>query len=272
MKTLEIFCIGNELLIGKTLNTNENWIAARATSLGFNATRITTVSDDTHAIKAALREAFNRKPDFIVTTGGLGPTYDDKTLEGIAAAIDKPLVLNEIALRMVKTKYENYSRQQGLTMIQLTPERVKMAKLPEGAEPLPNPVGTAPGVLIRWKRKCLISLPGVPAEMKGIFEESVAPLMRKAAGNVSFYEDSIQVEGIMESSLAPVLEKAKRNNPHVYIKSHPKGQETMSCIEIHISTMTDDAENAKERLKNAMKEILELIGDGSTLKKSSSSD
>jgi len=259
MNTFEILCVGNELLIGKTLNTNENWLAARATSLGFKVTRITTIGDDVEVIAEAVRETLGRKPRFIVTTGGLGPTYDDKTLEGVAAAFDEPLVINDKALQMVKEKYETYSRERRLSPIELTPERLKMAKIPANAEPVPNSVGTAPGVLFRLEEQYLVSLPGVPAEMKAIFDEYIAPIMAEEARGMSFYEESIDVSGIMESSLAPLIERAMLSNPYIYIKSHPKGQEAVPHIEIHLSTMSDSAETAKKRLEDTRNQILRLI-------------
>ncbi|MCJ7767212.1 molybdopterin-binding protein, partial [Candidatus Bathyarchaeota archaeon] len=79
---LEIVCVGNELLIGKTLNTNAHWLAKRATSLGVMVKRVTVILDEVDEVATVLREALNRKPRFIITTGGLGPTFDDKTLEG----------------------------------------------------------------------------------------------------------------------------------------------------------------------------------------------
>jgi molybdopterin-biosynthesis enzyme MoeA-like protein len=100
-----------------------------------------------------------------------------------------------------------------------------MATLPEGAKPLPNPIGTAPGVLMECEGKTIISLPGVPSEMKAIFEGSVLPLLKKAAGDLTFFETSIDATGVMESELAPAVDRVMHDNPHVYIKSHPKGAE-----------------------------------------------
>ncbi|MCK4474444.1 competence damage-inducible protein A, partial [Candidatus Bathyarchaeota archaeon] len=144
---MEIICVGNELLIGKTLNTNAHWLAKRITSLGSSVKRITVVGDEVNEIAKAVREALQRKPRFIITVGGLGPTFDDKTLEGVAEALKGELEVDEKALEMVKEKYETYFREGRMERAELTPPRVKMARLPKGAKPLPNPVGTAPGVM-----------------------------------------------------------------------------------------------------------------------------
>ena len=145
---MEILCVGNELLIGKTLNTNAQWIAKQATALGITVKRVTVVADEVNEIAKAVRETLARKPQFTVTTGGLGPTFDDKTLEGIAEALNRQPEINDKALEMVREKYMAYAREKGAETVELTPSRIKMATLPEKASPIPNPVGTAPAV---WK-------------------------------------------------------------------------------------------------------------------------
>ena len=95
---VEIISVGNELLIGKIVNTNSYWIAKRVTTLGMKVRRITTVGDDVEEISNAIQEALQRRPRFIITTGGLGPTFDDKTLEGIARGLGRGLRVHEQAL------------------------------------------------------------------------------------------------------------------------------------------------------------------------------
>ena len=254
---MEIICVGNELLIGKTLNTNAQWIAKQATAQGITVKRITVVADEVKEIANAIRETLKRKPQFAVTTGGLGPTFDDKTLEGVAKALNRQLAINTEALKMVKEKYETYARTQ---TVELTPPRTKMATLPEKAEPIPNPVGTAPGVRVDLKKTTLIALPGVPSEMQAIFNETVAPLLKQVSGKSSFYEKSIYADDVMESSLAPLIDKVMQDNPDVYVKSHPKGEEGKPHMEIHVSTTSDEAEKAEEKLRRAVMQLSSLVG------------
>jgi nicotinamide-nucleotide amidase len=254
---MEIICIGNELLIGKTLNTNASWLAKRATTFGIIVKRITVVSDYVGEIASAVHEALKRKTKFIIVTGGLGPTFDDKTLEGMAKALNRKLEVNEKALEIVREKYEAYFEEGKMEKVELTPARVKMATLPERAEPLPNPVGTAPGVIIKIEGSFLIALPGVPPEMEAIFKESVAPLLKEASG-LAFFETSIYADGIMESALAPLIDKAMHDNPYVYIKSHPKGEERKPHIEIHFSTTAKNSKIARDHLGKAMVQLSEL--------------
>jgi nicotinamide-nucleotide amidase len=260
-RDMEIICVGNELLIGKTLNTNAQWIAEQATALGTTVKRVTVVADDINEIAHAIRETLSRKPHFAITTGGLGPTFDDKTLEGIAKALKRKLAVTTEALKMVREKYEAIAREKGTETVELTQARVKMATLPEKAKPVPNPVGTAPAVKVNLEKTTLIALPGVPSEMKAIFIQTVAPLLRQASGKSAFHQKSIYVDGVMESSLAPLINKVMQHNAGVYVKSHPKGREDQPHMEIHLSTTTDDAEEAEEKLRKAVMQLSSLIGE-----------
>ncbi|HDQ05888.1 MAG TPA: nicotinamide mononucleotide deamidase-related protein [Candidatus Bathyarchaeota archaeon] len=258
-QSVEIICIGNELLIGKTLNTNAQWLTRRVTTLGLTTRRITVVGDDIDEISSAIKEAIQRRPRFILITGGLGPTFDDKTLEGLAEALGRSMEINEEALKMIKEKYLSYAREGRMEAAELTPHRVKMAKLPEGATPLRNPVGTAPAVSIEHENVTIISLPGVPSEMKSIFDESVASVLKKAAGNVIFFETGIETTKVMESEMAPLIEKVMHSNPRVYIKSHPKGAERVPRIEFHLSTTAKDSGTARKEVSKALVQLRKLI-------------
>ena len=261
----ELVCIGNELLIGKTMNTNAHWLAKRFTALGATVQRITVISDDTDEIAAVVREVLNRKPSFIITTGGLGPTFDDKTLEGIAKGLDVKLEANEEALALVRGKYEALLRERRIEKVEMTPARVKMATFPRDAEPLHNPVGTAPGILVKIKKTLLIALPGVPPEMEAIFEESIVPMLKKQVGKLAFFEISIYLDDIMESTLAPLIDKVMHDNPHVYVKSHvytknvSQVEGKKSHIELHFSTTAENCKTAEDRLNSAVVQLTDLV-------------
>jgi len=260
MHHIEIVCVGNELLIGKIANTNAQWLAKRITTMGLNVNRITVVSDDTTEISNAVKEAIKRNPRVLITTGGLGPTFDDKTLEGIAKALDQPLKVNPDAVKMVEKKYHQYIKEGRIEeKVELTPPRIKMATIPEKAQPLHNPIGTAPGVITKHNDTIIIALPGVPSEMEAIFDGSVQPMLKKMAGNSVFYETSVTVDAIMESDLAPLIDKTMHDNPYIYIKSHPGHRgEGKPHLELHLSTTAADSETAKKRVVKALLQITEL--------------
>ncbi len=247
--TAEIISVGNELLIGHTLDTNSHWIAKRFTRFGWTLQRITVLRDSLAAIKDGVTGALRRKPDLLIALGGLGPTHDDMTLQGIAIALGKSLVLNQEALAMVKARYSKLEASTGLTR-----SRRKMATLPEGADPLPNPIGTAPGVTIKVGTTRLVSLPGVPSEMKAIFTGSVIPMLRASKAEAP-KEVTIGLVGIIESALAPALDRTRRAFPGLYFKSHPRGREggIRTLIQLHAYTV-DPGSRAK--LDNAIAYLL----------------
>ncbi len=256
---LEIICVGNELLIGKTLNTNAFWMGKEATYLGANVKRVTVVQDIVEEIAKVTREAVERNPRFIVTSGGLGPTFDDKTLEGVAAAFNRKLEVNQKALAMVKAKYIEYTKKRNLPQGEMTPARVKMATLPEKTEPIQNPVGTAPAVRLDLNGTVLFALPGVPSEMEAIFTETIEPLLKEAVGDRVFCEKSMFLEDIMESQLAPLIDKVMAANVGVYIKSHPLGAENKPHIEIHLTTAAKHEDKPEEMLTKAMRQLASLV-------------
>jgi len=259
--SIEIIGVGNELLIGKIANTNAQWLAKRITTTGLTVSRITVIGDDITEISTAILESLKRKPKMIITTGGLGPTFDDKTLEGIGKALKCPLKVNPEAKKMIENKYHQYLKEGRIEdEVELTPPRVKMATLPESSKPLPNPVGTAPGVLIKCDDTNIIALPGVPPEMEAIFDGSIQLMLRKIAGDAVFYESSMAVGGVMESDLAPLIDKTMHDNPYIYIKSHPgQRSEGKSHLELHLSTTANDSEIAKKRVTKALLQITDLI-------------
>jgi molybdenum cofactor synthesis domain-containing protein len=230
--TAEIISIGNELLIGHTQDTNSHWIARHLNRLGWNLQRVTQLRDSLASIKSGVRESLQREPAILITLGGLGPTHDDMTLAGIAQSLRRPLRLNKEALLLVKEHYQRLETQPKLTKY-----RTKMATLPQGAKPLSNPVGTAPGVMIQRPSTTMFSLPGVPSEMKAIFRTSILPFLRTFHANRP-RELQFKIAGIIESALAPILDEARRAYPGLYFKSHPRGRETgpRPLISLHIYT------------------------------------
>jgi molybdopterin-biosynthesis enzyme MoeA-like protein len=193
----------------------------------------------------------------LIITGGLGPTFDDKTLAGLSKAVGSKLNVDPRALKMIKDKYSYYAEKMGRSKIELTPARIKMATIPEGAELMPNPVGTAPAVLIKKNNVTIFSLPGVPLEMKAIFENTIFSLLKSATPDLTFFATSLLLSGIMESEMAPIIDQVMKDNPYIYIKSHPMGAEQTPNIELHISTTTNRSETAKKRISKVMVQLSE---------------
>ena len=189
----------------------------------------------------------------------MGPTFDDKTLETIAKALNRKLEVNPEALQMVKEKYEAYAAKAGSKRAELTEARAKMATLPQDSTPIHNPIGTAPAVRVDLEKTTIIAMPGVPREMEAIFKEAILPLLKQASDGVTFFEESIYVDNIMESVLAPLIDVTMHDNSGVYIKSHPKGEENLPHIEIHFSMMAGNEAEAREKLHKAVGQLEGLV-------------
>ena len=137
---IELISFGNELLIGEIVDTNSQWLASKLSKAGAAVTRMLTINDDLDDISTAFTECLNRSPDIIITTGGLGPTWDDQTLIGLGKALNKEVTQNELALDLIIKKYKEIR-------IELSDAGKKMANMPMGSTPLFNRIGTAPGVM-----------------------------------------------------------------------------------------------------------------------------
>jgi nicotinamide-nucleotide amidase len=225
--------VGNELLNGRTANTNAQWLCGEIYALGGRVRRVLTVPDDVAEIADAIRESLDGGADWIITTGGLGPTYDDMTLAGVARALGLELVEDPRAKEMILKKLREYKAVGRVQTLEYTPERAKMAILPRGSVPLSNSAGTAPGVLSEADGKLVACLPGVPSEMKAIFQDHLAPKMAKERLNTVTVETEIR--GLPEASLAPTLASLAKKYPDVYVKSHPRGFEGVSRVLVQLS-------------------------------------
>ncbi|MBH59452.1 MAG: competence damage-inducible protein A [Thaumarchaeota archaeon] len=217
----EIISIGNELLSGRTLNTNLQTICNILSKIGYTVSRSYVVKDDCTEISWALKQAISNDSEWIIVSGGLGPTYDDMTLSCTASTLDLNLELNEVALEMIVRRYESLVAQNIIDSFSITDSRKKMAILPKNSIPLKNNVGTAPGVLIKYESKNIVCLPGVPKEMEDIMIHQVLPLIgndnRDKVNSKVLY-----IDGITESELSPIINEFV-SNYDLYIKSHPKG-------------------------------------------------
>jgi len=233
-----ILSIGYELLQGRVINTNATYISRKLSLLGYEVKAIISVGDNYNDIGKALDFAINTLgARIVITTGGLGPTHDDITADAIAKYFRKKLVLNKEAYEMIRSKYESAG-------MEMTESRVKMALLPEGSKPIPNSVGTAPGIHLRLELVELFALPGVPKEMEAMFEQYVEPILRARTG-IQISEGYLEVMGVPESGIAPLIKAIAKKYP-IYIKSHPQLHEIESPL-VKVYIMATDKERSKAR-------------------------
>jgi len=256
-----ILAVGREILRGRIQDTNSWTITRRLTGLGIQVVRITACDDDREAIAREFGRAAQDGAGLLIATGGLGPTDDDLTLAALAQAIGRPLALDPEARRMVAERYTALARSGAVDEAALTPPREKMAWIPRGATPLPNPVGAAPGVWLETGSSVHVALPGVPAEMIAILEGSVLPRLAEKAGRALYLERRITTLARDESRVAGLLRQIMRDLPEVFLKSHATHFGPDVRMEVFASTWAGDRAAGEALLDRAIERVRADLGD-----------
>lgn len=259
--TVEILVVGNELLRGEILDTNTHWLCRLINSRGGRVTRVTLLPDIEEEAAEAVRSAIDRGVDVVFTSGGLGPTDDDLTLAAVARGAGVELALDATAREMVRQRYDDFHAQGVLAEGGLNPFREKMAWLPMGAEPLPNPVGTAPGVLLRVDKTVIVSLPGVPPELEGIVTHSLADFMDQTFGGGGVFARSLTVRCNDESIMVPALSRVVDRYPQVYVKSLARALGGVPELDILFTAVGGDAELRQAEVDGAVAELQQGLAE-----------
>jgi competence/damage-inducible protein CinA-like protein len=247
IKSAEIVTIGTEMLLGDLVDTNTAWISQRLAALGVSMYRHTTVGDNNDRIIGALRDAASRA-DLVVTTGGLGPTSDDLTNACLGMLTGRPMVEYPEARRHIDDKFAKFGREP-------TPSNYKQALFPEGTEIIPNPLGTAPGALVEWDGTLFATLPGVPSEMKRMFEDTLEPLIR-ARSDGSIVSKTLHFAGIGESALAEKVQDFLDASDPTVAPLAGQGR-----VRLRITTRAATEEEAHGKIWPVEKEILDRLGE-----------
>ena len=243
---IEIVTIGYEVLSGRTLDTNFSWLARALEEVSVQVSWHTSVGDEPKAIGEVLRRALDRA-DAVVVTGGLGPTPDDLTRKAVATALRRPLQLDETVLESIRERARRANRK--------LPASVEtQALLPRGAQAWPNPVGSAPGLLIVHGGKPVILLPGVPQEMEALGTQFVVPYLRERTGRTveSF---TLRTAGVYESMLHEAIGKMPSRWPATALAYLP----SYSGVDLRVTTAGVDAEAVRSTAARARRELLERV-------------
>jgi len=249
MKTAAILSIGNELLAGQTLDTNAKFLTEKLLALSIPTVAAYTVPDDLEKITRACKLAAD-DADIIIATGGLGPTPDDLTRNAFAAFLNAPLTLQQDLL----DKIELYFTSRNLTM---SPNNKQQACIPKGSSPLPNNLGTAPGILAKHAGKIFAALPGVPSEMKDMFQNSLFPILNQLPKEKTILIKKLNCFAAGESKIAQTLGTIldRDRNPLINITVH-FGQITLT-----INAAADDQNTAQNLLDADTKQIRDKLGN-----------
>jgi nicotinamide-nucleotide amidase len=249
MLSAEIIAIGSELLTPDRSDTSSLWLTEKLNEIGIEVRLKTVVGDDAARLEETIKDAV-RRSDVVITTGGLGPTEDDVTRAVAAKAVGRELIYKQELFDEISRKFEKLGRK--------TPEiNKRQAYVIEGAEILPNPNGSAPGILFAENEKFLIILPGPPRELKPMFETSALPLLKEKAGGVAVRRRILRVAGMGESALdeliAPIYKEYR--NPQTSILFNK------TEIEIHLTAQSESIADAARLLDELADKICEKLGD-----------
>ena len=247
--TAEIIAVGTELLLGNIVNTNARDISRALSAVGVNVFWHTVVGDNPQRLKEALDIA-RRRADIIITTGGLGPTYDDLTKQTICEAFGKPLVLHQDILDGLKVFFEKNVHMK------MPSNNVQQAELPEGCTVFDNPVGTAPGCAFEADGVHVLMLPGPPFEMLTMLKGHVVPYLRNLSSEVIVSHD-IMTFGLGESPMEDLMrEKMSRmENPSLATYAKP------SEVRLRATAKAESAEAAEAMLAPVVKDVTDFLGD-----------
>jgi molybdenum cofactor synthesis domain-containing protein len=261
---IEIICIGNEILNGTTIEKNSSWLTTRIRRIGGNVSRITIIRDEFKEIESTIIEALSRHPKWILTSGGLGPTYDDITIESIGKALKREFIYDPIALAILKKNY----LKRGVN--KLNKYQLKMSFVPENSQIIDNLIGTAPSVLLRHEETKIICLPGVPVELRHIFKTNILKMIMDDYKGIYFKDQFVKTTKIRESEIAKFLEtiikKYDTKEYDFYIKTHAKNPTSrIPKINIYVSIKGYDEHIINVQFENIInkikKEIYRLKGE-----------
>jgi nicotinamide-nucleotide amidase len=231
------------------VDTNAAWLAQQLAAIGVDVYFRTTVGDNVMRISSAIQMGLSRA-DVIVTTGGLGPTVDDMTREGIAQAVGVPLVLDPDLVEQIRERFAKWGRS-------MSDNNVRQAYIPQGAAPIENPVGTAPCFIVEQKGHFIFVLPGVPREMKYLTEKRLLPWLREKMGDSSIIlSKTLRTCAVGESLIdEKISDLETETNPTVGLAAHP-GQ-----TDIRITAKAPTRAEAEKLIADMEARVRERLGD-----------
>ena len=248
MPTAEIITIGTEILLGEITDTNSRYIAHKLREAGIDIYRTTSIGDNPQRIAAAIRDSLGRA-DIIITTGGLGPTVDDPTREAVADAFGVSLEFHEELWQQVIRRFAGFGKVP-------SDNNRKQAFIPAGANALPNPVGTAPAFRVETGQQVVVSLPGVPGEMKHLMEHSVLPyLVERYQPDSVLKVRVLHTVGVGESQIDERIGDLEALlNPTVGLAAHA------GRVDVRITAKAGSSEEADRAIADVEHQVRERLG------------
>ena len=246
--TAEIISVGTELLLGNIVNTDAADVAAALSELGINTYYHTVVGDNPQRLKAAVEIAKSRA-DIIITTGGLGPTYDDLTKQTLAAAFGKKLIFHADEAEKIR----GYFAKMGRTM---TDNNLQQAELPEGCTILDNTCGTAPGCAFEAEGKHVIMLPGPPKELRAMLRGAAVPYLQKLS-DAQLYSKNIMIFGMGESAVESRLRDYMNSLTNPTLAPYAKTGEVL----LRVTAKAESESEAEAMIAPVIEKVYEAVGE-----------
>jgi nicotinamide-nucleotide amidase len=241
----EIIAVGSELLTPDRQDTNSLFLTSELNKLGIQVVRKTIVGDERALLLEAFRDALNRVP-IIIACGGLGPTEDDLTRETVAELLGRKLVRNNAVVRSIEARFRSFGRQ-------MTENNLRQAMVPEGAEPLENPRGTAPGLWLEKDDQAIVLLPGPPRELKPLYLEQVLPRLQRRAPAGKMFHRELRVTGLGESHVDHLAGPIYTRYPEVQTTILASPGE----VQLHLRMWSGDTPHATKTLAD-LEQALDL--------------
>ena len=248
----EIITIGDEILIGQTVDTNSAWLGKELNKRGIDLLRISSIKDTPEAISQALQEA-EQRASVILLTGGLGPTNDDVTKETLASYFDVELIADKKVLENIEKRF----KKRGIELLQTN---LDQALVPSNCIVIPNGKGTAPGMWFNSAERVIVSMPGVPYEMKAMMSDFVFPKLEEQLDSLRIYHETITVVGIPESILSHKIGEIEAGLPP-YIKIAYLPHLNLVRLRLTAKSSSHSEDELKSVIGNLFKRIKERIGD-----------
>ncbi|PDW02073.1 competence/damage-inducible protein A [Candidatus Viridilinea mediisalina] len=244
----EIIAIGAELLLGTTVDTNSAYVSRQLTACGLGVGRVTLVGDDPEQIAAAVREGLGRA-DLVICMGGLGPTLDDVTREGVALALGRPLEFHAALLEQIAARFAAMKRE-------MPESNRRQAYVPAGARVIENPRGTAPGFIVEDEAGTVVVLPGVPYEMRYLCEHALIPYLREERGITTvILVKTLHATGLSESMIGELIaDLMNQENPKVGISAK------QARYELRMSVRAETYTEAEALLTATSSTLAERLG------------
>ena len=247
--TAEIIAIGSELLSGYIVDTNSSHISRILSLGGIQLSFISAVGDDEEVIAATVTSALSRS-DIVLTTGGLGPTIDDKTRASVALATNRELVFENDLLQQIESRFNNWGRK-------MSENNMRQAYIPDGAIPIENPVGTAPCFIVEHDQSWVICLPGVPREMKYLLDHEVMPYLTRVFPSTDVIKTRVlHTVGVGESVVdSKIGHLESMRNPVVGLAAH------QGIVDIRITATGSSEKEADKLIYSVEEEARAHLGD-----------